>query len=568
MPSAVVSMELAGIAITDYFNIDSWQKAHDAMKECTDSNMKLIYGATILLEIDGDEVDDGFSYYVTILAKNEIGRKNLFKILSLEAIKYADKKYERDVVFLEDLNEYREGLWVGWNCDNAYLSEDYDEEEEEWNRQRIRRAMDLFDYFEIAPFSYNPQFPISKPGSSDITKWIIEYADKYGKPVVAVSAAKYIYPQEKVEWKMLQNYTYCDGNTKYMESAVAAHLRCTEEMLDIFSYLGKERAREIVIDNPRMIAEQVELDAPFGDKSAYPHIEGGKQKLREICYKKAHVLYGENLPELVSQRIEEELSVINNNNHEAIFLIMGDLLSKAGLKEEPRNLRGCGDNSMISYLCGIGTVNPLKSHYRCDKCRFFDFGNPGFDVPIGYLLPRKNCPVCGEELIRDGFGLPYEYFLGGDGSKSPDFDLNVRPLKQKEVQKNIAALDGIYMTFKAATCATIAWRKAIEIIEEYSLQYRLQLDEWEYDMYADELAGCLKRYGLAPGKTMIFPEGMGEVTDYLPMRKQRDGIITTGVDYFQSKHFMYDVDILSLDMHEFLYALKKKRRIPLMTYHL
>lgn len=403
--SEAVCNELEGIAITDYFNIDSWQEAYDA-KGRKNSDIKLIYGATIFLESNDNAEDDSFSYYATVLVKNETGRKNLFKILSLGATKYADEECEKEAVFLEDFNEYREGLWVGWNCDNAYLSEDYDKEEEEWNRKKIERAMDLFDYFEIAPFSYNPQFPTSKPGSGDITKWIIEYADKYDKPVVAVSAAKYIYSQENVAWKMLQNYRHCGGRTKYLESAVAAHLRGTEEMLELFSHLGEEKAREIVIDNPKMIAEQVTMNVPFGEKDAYPHFEGDKQKLREICYKRARELYGEDLPEVVSRRIEEELTVICNNNHAAMFLIMGELIDKAGIKEEPRELRGCGNNSIVSYLCGIGTLNPLKSHYRCGKCHFSDFGKDGWDETIGHLLPVRNCPVCGETLIRDGFDLP------------------------------------------------------------------------------------------------------------------------------------------------------------------
>lgn len=237
---------------------------------------------------------------------------------------------------------------------------------------------------------------------------------------------------------------------------------------------------------------------------------------------------------------------------------MRDLIYKAGIKDEPRNLRGCGDNSLVSYLCGISTVNPLKSHYRCGKCHFSDFGNVGKDSPIGYLLPKKNCPVCGEVLIRDGFGLPYEYFLGIDGSKTPDFDLNVRSSRQEEIQRSITMLDGINMAFRAATCSMIGREKAERIIEDYSLKYRFQLDDWEYDVYADELSRCLVRYGVHPGKVMIFPEGMEEVADYLPLRKQKNGIITTGVSYHQVDQLIYDIDILGVNMHEFLYALEKK----------
>lgn len=326
LQDVAVSKGLAGIAITDHLSIESWKEAHDAMKECTDQNMKLIYGATIFFEANGDSEEDSFGYYATILVKNEIGRRNLFRILSLEALRNTDKSCEKETILLEELNAYREGLWIGWNCDNAYLHEDYDKDEEEWNRKRIEHAMDIFDYFEIAPFSYNPQFPISKPGSTDITQWVIEYADKYGKPVVAVSAAKYIDAEENIEWKMLQHYNYRESWVEYIESKVSAHLRSTEEMLELFAYLGREKAREIVIDNPRMIAEQVDMDVSFGDKRVYPYIEGGKRKLREICYKKAHELYGENLPDVVSQRIDEELSGICNNNHEGIFLIMRDLI--------------------------------------------------------------------------------------------------------------------------------------------------------------------------------------------------------------------------------------------------
>ena len=552
LPEAAAGKELAGIAITDLFSVAGWSEAYNEMQYYADMQLKLIYGSVIRIrdDIHGSIGEGAFDYYATVLVKNDIGRRNLFKILSMKALQYADQEMENGWIYLSDLNECREGLLVGWNCDNTYLRQNHDIE-------------NIFDYYEIAPFACPPLFPTEKTGSKDMTEWLTEAAGKFGKPLVAVSAAKYLDREENTEWKILQNDRRCNEKTHYMERDAEAHLRSTEEMMELFSFLGKEKAKEIVIDNPKMLAEQIELSDPFDNDRMYPFVDGASRKLSDISYANARNLYGENLPEEVSARIEKELTGICGAGHDSLFLFMREFMEKTGMSDEPHGFRGCSDNSFVAYLCGITTWNPLKAHYRCAECRYSDFDTDTLDAAIGYRLPEKNCPVCGKRLIRDGFCLPYENFLGIDGAKKPDFTLNVRPSVQRRVQDMTASLSGVKASFHAVALGTVGRRRAKSMIDNYCAKFHLQLEEWEHDAYVVELADCADEYELYPGNMLIFPEGNGEVTEHFPLRLQSNGVIAAGVDFYQIEDLLYGVTILAVDLLEFLSGLEKRTNCPL-----
>ena len=292
----------------------------------------------------------------------------------------------------------------------------------------------------------------------------------------------------------------------------------------------------------------------------YPFVDGASRKLRDISYANARNLYGEVLPEEVSARIEKELAGICGAGHDSIFLLMRELMEKTGMADESHGFRGCSDNSFVAYLCKITAWNPLKAHYRCAECRYSDFDT---DAVIDYRLPEKNCPVCGKKLIRDGFCLPYESFLGIDGAKEPDFTLNVRPSMQRRVQDMTASLSGVRTSLRAGTLGTVGRSRAESMIDSYCSKYRLQLEEWERDAYAGELADCAGEYELRPGKMLIFPEGNGEVTEHFPLRLQNDGVVATGVDFSRMNDQLYGIDILSVDLLETLSELAKKTNCPL-----
>ena len=406
-----------------------------------------------------------------------------------------------------------------------------------------------------------PTNPTDLTISKDMTEWVMEFAEKHNRPLIAVSAAKYLDREENTEWKMLQDYSYHDGETGCLEQDVTAHLRSAGEMMELFSFLGNKKAREIVIDNPKMLVEQIELHEPFVNDRIYPVADGDSQKLRAIVFSNAKKLYGEILPAEVSVRIEKELSGICEAGHDPIFLFVEELMEKAGILDEPHGFRSSSNNSFVAYLCGITTLNPLKPHYRCVECQYSDFETDALDAAIGYRLPNKSCPVCGTELIKDGFSLPYKFFLGMDGGKVPDFDLNVRPSVQKEVWNMVSSLSGVKESFHAGTISTIGRRRAENIIDSYCSKFHFQLEEWEYDAYADELAGCARGYGLHPGKMLIFPKNKGEVTEHLPLRLM-GGDVTTGIDFHQIDGLLYGIDILALDLLELLYGLEKRTGCP------
>lgn len=552
---------LMGIAITDFGDINAWYETYMCMRDDIENGFKLIYGIELFV-IDDVHTDseNPVSFYVTVLVKDKKGRKNLFELLSLEVTKYSEEGVSDKHTRLSDLLAYREGLLIGWSCDNSYLPPDYSPEEA-WHRERIESVQEILDYYEVAPSSYNPHFPLEDRGSFEITNWILQYADKGNKPVVAVSAAKYLNRENIEEWKILQ-YGNCCDDIVYMEQNVAVHLRSTEEMLELFAYLGEEKAREIVINNPRKIAECIELDEPLGSRKNYPYLKDGEEQLINICYERANRIYGIKLPGEVKERIEAELSVIHKYNYETIFVQMKELLDRTGVSDEPHNLGDCSDNSFISFLCGIGTVNPLKPHYRCCKCCYSDFDTDNSNVIIGYRLPERKCPICGEMLVRDGFNLPFESVFGINGGKVPFFELNVRPSRQMEIMNTVSSLSEIKMAFKALTCHTIGHSSAGKMIECYCEKYNRNLEEYEREAYLEELSACFSGYGMHSDRVFMFPEDAEDVSEYLPLYRQKSGDIVSGVEFFQIDNQLYSLSIRALNLHEMIYRLENSTGYP------
>ena len=552
---------LVGIAITDADDINAWYESYIYMREDIENGFKLIYGITVFV----DELELGSEQlagcYMTILVQNEEGRRNLFELLSFGTTKYKEQASSDRTVHLCDLLEYRKGLLIGWSHENSHLSSGYDREEESWHKNRLEKLSNILDYYEVAPISYNPHYPFDDEGSPDITEWIIQCADKANKPVVAVSAAKYIDEGDAEAWKILRYNTYSPGRV-YMEQNVKAHLMNTEELLKSFEYLGAEKAEEIVIENPLKIAESIDLAFPFSMDRHYLYKEDSRKELAEICFERARELYGMKLPTEVEKRIKIELSAIEESGCETLIMKMRELVRNTGVVSEPHNLWGSLDNSLVIYLCGIGTVNPLKPHYLCDKCGYSDFDTDGLKVKIGYSLPDRKCPVCGRELGRDGFNLPFEGAFGINGDKIPDFNLNVRPSRQREVQDAVSSLAGVNTSFKAMTCSTINYKRADEMIDKYQSYTSKVIDDVR-EAYKERLSGCFTGYGLHPGRVFLFPDGVGDISNYLPLYRQESGDIVSGVEFHQIDNLLYSMCILALNQHELLYRLEKETDYPL-----
>ena len=372
------------------------------------------------------------SYHAIILAKNEVGRVNLYHLVSMAHLDYYAR---RPRIPKSQLMKYREGLILGSACEAGELYrallDDADEE-------RIEELVDFYDYLEIQPIGNNEfMFDKEKGAYANINTWddlkemnrrIVRLGEKYNKPVCATCDVHFLDPEDDIyRTILLAGKKMDDGKQPPL------YFRTTEEMLSEFSYLGEEKAEEVVITNTNLIADQIEKISPVFPDKCPPVIENSDQELRDICYNKAHSMYGENLPVQVSERLERELNSIISNGFAVMYIIAQKLVWKSNEDGYLVGSRGSVGSSFVATMSGITEVNPLPAHYYCEKCHYSDFDSDevkAFAGSSGFDMPPKKCPNCGAELVRDGHDIPFETFLGFYGDKEPDIDLNFSGVRQ------------------------------------------------------------------------------------------------------------------------------------------
>ena len=502
-------------------------------------------------ENNADAVRKLPSYHVIILALNEVGRVNLYTLISMSHLKYYAR---RPRIPKSELSKYREGLLVGSACEAGEL---YQAILNEKSEERIAKIVNFYDYLEIQPLGNN-QFMIESPKITkvqneedlkEINRKIVALGERFNKPVVGTCDVHFMNPEDEVYRRIIMaGKGFGDA-----DSQPPLYLRTTDEMLEEFEYLGSAKAREIVIENPVKIAGMVEKITPVRPDKCPPVIPDSDKMLRDICYNKAHSMYGEDLPEIVTERLERELNSIISNGFAVMYIIAQKLVWKSVEDGYLVGSRGSVGSSFVATMAGITEVNPLSPHYYCKKCHYSDFESEEvrkFAGGCGWDMPDRICPVCGEKLTKDGFDIPFETFLGFKGNKEPDIDLNFSGDYQSNAHKYTEVIFGEGQTYRAGTIGTLAEKTAFGFVKNYYEEHGSRKRKCEIERIVEGCTGIRRSTGQHPGGIIVLPHGEN-INSFTPVQHPANDmttdIITTHFDYHSIDHNLLKLDILGHD---------------------
>ncbi|CUX48213.1 PolC-type DNA polymerase III [Clostridium sp. C105KSO13] len=491
------------------------------------------------------------THHVIILIQNDIGRYNLYQLVSQSHITYYSR---RPRIPKSALNKHREGLIVGSACEAGEL---YQSILEGKSPEFIARLADFYDYYEIQPLGNNKFMLESTKHPSinsmedlqDINRQIVELGEKFKKPVVGTCDVHFLDPEDEVYRRIIM----AGKGFNDADEQSPLYLRTTEEMLEEFEYLGAAKAREIVIDNPNKICNMIEKISPINPNKCPPVIENSEQDLRDICYNRAHEIYGPDLPAPVSERLEKELNSIISNGYSVMYIIAQKLVWKSNEDGYLVGSRGSVGSSFVATMAGITEVNPLSPHYYCPKCYYNDFYSDevkAFAGGCGFDMPDKVCPDCGGQLIKAGFDIPFETFLGFKGDKEPDIDLNFSGDYQAKAHKYTEVIFGEGHTFKAGTIGTLADKTAFGYVKNYYEERGHRKRKCEIDRITQGCTGIRRSTGQHPGGIVVLPHGH-DINEFTPVQHPANDmetdIVTTHFDYHSIDHNLLKLDILGHD---------------------
>lgn len=493
----------------------------------------------------GDSYKQARPFHATLIAKNQEGLKDLFKLISASNVQYffREPRIPRSL-----LTKYRDNLLVGTACSNgevftAMMQKGYDEAE---------KLVDFYDYIELQPKSvYGPLIETelirSEADLETIMKEMVRLGQDKNKLVVATGDVHYLEPKDAIYREILLRSMKINANRTLHLPPV--HFRTTDEMMAEFDFMGRDLAYDLVIRNPQKIADMVEEVEVIKDKLYTPNIPGANEEITELSYKRARELYGDPLPEIVEKRIEKELKSIIGNGFAVIYLISQKLVHKSVSDGYLVGSRGSVGSSLVATLTGITEVNPLAPHYYCPKCQYSEFIADG-SVGSGYDLPAKDCPHCGHALNKDGQDIPFETFLGFYGDKVPDIDLNFSGAYQPRAHAYTKELFGEDYVYRAGTISTVAERTAFGYVKGYLEVAQQFLPQAEKERLAKGIEGVKRTTGQHPGGIIVIPDYM-DVYDFTPIQYPADEVTaewrTTHFDFHSIHDNVLKLDILGHD---------------------
>lgn len=551
------------VALTDHGVVQGFPDFYDAAKS---NNIKPIFG------LEGYLIDDSYAglakgdklkikppspFHIIILAANYTGLKNLYQLVSQSHINYF---YKKPRLPRTKILEFREGLLLGTACEAGELIRGILEGKTD---EQIAEIVRYYDYLEIQPVKnnnfmiekYNDKFS-SRDDLIALNKKIYELGKKYDKPVCATSDMHYLNPEDAIYRKIL----FAGQKYEDVENSCDLYFPTTQEMLDEFSYLGEDAAREVVIENPEKINEMIESLAPIPRDNAFPVMPGAEEKIREMSYANAEAIYGSPLPPPVQKRLDYELNCIIKNGFATLYLIAHELVKKSLEDGYLVGSRGSVGSSLVATFTNITEVNPLPPHYICvdEKCKYSEFFE---DIALnsGYDLPDKLCPKCGARLKKDGHKIPFEVFLGFEGDKTPDIDLNFSGEYQPTIHKYVEVIFGENNVFRAGTISTIADKTAFGFVKTYLEERGLVKRPAEMSRLSIGCSGVKRTTGQHPGGIMIIPKGR-DIHEFTPINypanDRSGGIITTHFDYNAIDKKLLKLDLLGHDDPTFIKMLQ------------
>jgi len=521
------------------------------IKKCEEAGYKTLDDINEGTKVSEDVVKKLPSYHVIILAKNNTGRVNLYRLVSMSHLKYFAK---RPRIPKSELMKYREGLIIGSACEAGEL---YRALVDEKSEETVARIVNFYDYLEIQPRGNNAYMIRDEKHENinseedilAINKEIVRLGETYNKPVCATCDVHFIDPEDEIYRRIImkgQGFEDADFQPPL-------YLHTTDEMLEEFGYLGRDKAMEVVVTNTNMIADMCESMSPVRPDKCPPVILNSDEILTTICYNKAHEMYGPDLPEIVEKRLERELHSIITNGFAVMYIIAQKLVWKSVEDGYLVGSRGSVGSSFVATMSGITEVNPLVPHYYCSECHYYDFDSEEvkkFRGMAGVDMPDKACPKCGANLKKDGFDIPFETFLGFKGDKEPDIDLNFSGEYQSKAHKYTEVIFGAGQTFRAGTIAALADKTAFGYVKKYFEEKGIKKRNCEIDRIVQGCVGVRRSTGQHPGGIVVLPVGE-DINSFTPVQHPANDTetdtITTHFDYHSIDHNLLKLDILGHD---------------------
>ncbi|MBP7793090.1 MAG: PolC-type DNA polymerase III [Candidatus Goldbacteria bacterium] len=534
------------IAITDHGVVHSFPGAYKYIKDKKRGKLKLILGMEGYLIDNEEKSRENVPYHIIILVKNYTGLKNLYKLVSNSHLKYF---YKKPRILRKELIDFRDGLLFGSACNQGELFNAIMEKKPE---NKIEEIVKFYDYLEIQPkcnnhFLINKKTVASEEELNNINKRIYQFGKKFNKPVVATGDVHFLKKEDKVYREVL---LFGQGYDDFAEGESAdLSFKTTDWMLDEFSYLGEKEAKEVVVENSNLICDLIDDNImPVPDKPCPPQIKGAEDEIVQITWSNAKSKYGENIPEIINNRIKKELDAIISNNYATLYYLAKKMVEQSLKDGYIVGSRGSVGSSLVAFLCGITEVNPLPAHYLCNKCKYVEFLST--DV-VGVDLPDKICPACNEKLVKDGYNIPFETFMGFQGEKMPDIDLNFSGEYQERMHKFVIDFFGSERVFRAGTIVTMQ-EQAIkkDFIDKYlsKMKTKRAIRKAEKERLAKGCSGVKRSTGQHAGGLMLVPEGK-EIYDFTPIQySPGKDAITTHFEYKKIHDTLVKVDALGHDL--------------------